>query len=316
MPGRPDAPLALDTIVFARRLRSVGRRGPRLVDVDLEILPGEVFVIIGRARAGKTALVESFVGLRPVQADQLSVCGADPMRFPLEVKERLGVAVGRAGVERGLRVAEALRLFSRFYSRPTDPDRLLDILHLRGLEREPVHRLPAWGAQLFSLALALVNDPIVLVADEPTRDLDPTHAQHIARLLADRRAKGLTTIMTSNNLDEAERLADRVCLLDAGRVLAVETPQALIARGGSPLRIVFEVRKRAVALDALAELPGVTAAHADGETYIVASRDGFATLRGLIRYLERQGVEPASLRLAQPTLRDAVLELLQAGDAQ
>ena len=304
-------PLAVDTVVFTRALRTPGHGGPALESIDLDILPGEIFVIVGRANSGKSALLESLVGLRPVIADELIVCGADPRRFAPSVKQRIGVAACAANVERHLGVEEALVLFGRFYDRRLPPAELLAMLDLEPVRRRPVQTLSPSLAQRFSIALALVNDPVVLFADEPTRDQDPESARRIWNLLRQRRDRGRTSVITTNLLEEADRLADRIAVLEQGRLVAVDTPAALLAQAKAPVQVVFDLPKPDMSLELLGTLEGVIGTVGRrGDTYALPSNDGFATMRALIRLLDQQKATPRSLAMQRPGLEDVFFDLI------
>ena len=306
-------PLALETVVFARGLCTPNHARPSLAPMDLDILPGEIFVIVGRAGAGKSALLECLVGLRAVAADQLNVCGADPRRFAPAVKQRIGVAASGTNVERHLTVEEALTLFGAFYERRVETAALMATLDLEHVRHRPVQTLPASVAQRFSLALALVNDPVVLFADEPTRDLDPDSARRVWNLLRRRRDQGRTSVITTNHLEEAEHLGDRIAILEAGRLVAVDTPAGLIARTRAPVRVVFDLPKPDIDVESLGKLDGVAgAATRRGDSYALSSHDGFATMRALIRLLDQHRAIPRSLAMQRPGLDDVFFDLTAA----
>jgi len=302
-----SAPLALDTTVFARRLRTL--QGPPLHDVNLDVLPGEIFVVVGRTGSSKSTLLESLVGLRRVEAEDLVVCGCDPRAMPAEVRQRIGVAPQRASLERKVRVDEALALFRSFYERTVDPEQLLEDLHLTSFRRWTTDRLPPSAAQRFSLALALVNDPVVLFADEPTRDLDPEETRRVWDLLRDRRRRGRTVVMTSDRLEEAERLADRVAVLERGRLLVAETPAALLARSDRKVLVTFDLARPAIDMDVLGRLDAAVSAVREGDVYSIWSTDGFATTRALIRMLDALAARPRTLQLRYPNLEDVYFTL-------
>jgi ABC-2 type transport system ATP-binding protein len=302
------APLALDTIVFARGLSTSDGAGLR--GVDLDILPGEVFSIVGRADAGTTLLLEALVGLARVTAAQLQVCGADPRRLPPAVRQRIGVAPRRAAVDRKITVGEAIQLFAGFYDR-ADPEQALARLELKAVRDRAVETLPASMQQRVSLALAIVNDPVVLFADDPTRDLDPDGARLAWQLLRERRDRGRTSVITTNHLDEATRLSDRIAILDRGQLAAVDTPGGLMARSTAPVRVTFELMKPALDVASLMPLDGVLDVRVDRATYVITTQDGPATLRAVLRLLDALRVRPVSLALRQQTLEDVYFEITQ-----
>ena len=306
-------PLALDTIVFARGLTTPPGVSPALHAIDLDILPGEVFSIVGRAGSGKSLLLEALVGLRRVSAAALQVCGGDPQRLPRTVRQRVGIAPRHADVERKLTVAEAMRLFAGFYDR-ADPAAAMARLRLDEVQDRAVDALPTAMRQRVSLALALVNDPVVLFADEPTRDLDPEGARLVWELLRERRDRGRTSVITTNHLDEAARLSDRVAILHGGRLVAVDTPAALMARStGAPVRVTFELMKPDVSFEMLQPLEAVLDVQMDRAEYVLTSRDGTATLRAVLRLLDNMRVPPVSVSLRQQTLEDVFFQMTDIG---
>lgn len=301
-------PLALDTIVFARGLSTPPAARPALHAIDLDILPGEIFSIVGRAGSGKTMLLEAMVGLKRVSAAELQVCGADPARLPPAVKQRIGVAPRDVDLERKITVDEAVRLFARFYER-AEPEQALARLRLHAVRHHRVDALPTATRQRLSLALAILNDPVVLFADEPTRDLDPEGARLVWELLRERRERGRTSVITTNHLDEAARLSDRVAILKEGRLVAVDTPIALMARSTAPVRVTFELLKPEVPVEALTALEHVVDVRLDRATYTLTSREGHATLRAVLRLLDSLSVRALTVGLRQQTLEDVFFEL-------
>jgi ABC-2 type transport system ATP-binding protein len=303
-----DAPLALDTIVFARGLSTSPETPPALDGIDLDILPGEIFTIVGRAGSGTTTLLEALVGLQPVSAAQFTVCGADPRQFSRTVKERIGVAPKRVAVERKMTVDEVLRLFAGFYQRG-DAERVLRLLNLTAVRSRTVESLAPDPAQRLSIALALVNRPTVLFADEPTRDLDPDSSRIVWDILRDRRERGRTSVITTNRLDEAASLSDRVAIIHGGRLIAADTPAALMARSRAPVNVTFELLKPQVSIETAMALDAVLDVQMDRSQYTLVSSDGRATLRAVMRLLETEGLHAVTLAMRQQTIEDVFLSL-------
>jgi ABC-2 type transport system ATP-binding protein len=302
-------PLAVDTVVYARRLRSAAP--PAIHDLDLDILPGEIFAIVDRIVSGRTALFEALVGLRRVDADAFIVCGSDPRAFPAAVRERIGVAPRRAAVDRTLRVDEALALFASFYVRTEPLDALIEVLALSPYRTTLVRRLPPDAAQRLSLALALVNEPAVLFVEDPTRDLDPGDARRVWDLLRERRRRGRTVVVATGSLEEAERLADRVAIFDGGRLVAVDSPSVLLAQVDGRVLLTLELPRPLILHESLRALEGAVGVDVEGDRYAVWSIDGFATARSLIRLLDSLDVQPHTLTMRYPTLEDVFFRLLE-----
>ena len=188
---------------------------------------GEVLALLGPNGAGKTSTVEALEGYRSVAAGTVRVLGLDPGRDHAELVRRMGVMLQKGGIYPGLGPAQVLRLFAAFYVHPEDPDALLDQVGLTGARRTPWRRLSGGEQQRLSLALALVGRPEVLFLDEPTAGVDPEGRIVVRDLIATQRAKGRCVLLTTHELAEAERVADRVVIVDRGRLLAEGTPAEL-----------------------------------------------------------------------------------------
>lgn len=310
-----NAPLALDTIIFARGLRTPPAARPVLHDIDLDVIPGEIFAIVGRAGAGKTTLFESVIGLRPVIAERLVVCGVDPRRFPIAVKQKIGIAPRRPGLEPAATVGETMAMFAACYQR-ADPERALSQLQLAGARQLRVGALTPAQQQRLSLALAIQHDPVVLFSDEPTLELDPGDDALVWELLRQRRTRGRTSVITTNRLDAAARMCDRIAVVHGGRLIAVETPAAMLARSAAPIRVSFELLQPEIPIDALRTIDGVKEARLDRSQYVLVTRDGAATVRGVLRLLEGQRLRPVSLVMQQQMLEDVFLALTAGGAAE
>ena len=189
--------------------------------------PGEVVALLGPNGAGKTSTVEALEGYRPVAAGRVRVLGLDPGRDHAMLVRRMGVMLQAGGVYPGLGPAQVLDLFAAYYDSPEDPDVLLERVSLARARRTPWRRLSGGERQRLSLALALVGRPDVLFLDEPTAGVDPEGRVVVRDLIAAQRAAGRCVLLTTHELAEAERLADRVVIVDQGRLLAEGTPAGL-----------------------------------------------------------------------------------------
>jgi ABC-2 type transport system ATP-binding protein len=199
---------------------------------------GEVLALLGPNGAGKTSTVEALEGYRPVASGTLRVLGLDPGRDHAVLVPRIGVMLQKGGVYPMLGPAQVLRLFAAYYDDPEDPDALLDQVGLTHVRRTPWRRLSGGEQQRLSLALALVGRPEVLFLDEPTAGVDPEGRIVVRDLIAAQRDKGMCVLLTTHELGEAERLADRVVIVDHGRLLAEGTP-AELASGTSDGSVRF-----------------------------------------------------------------------------
>ncbi|HEY5108220.1 MAG TPA: ABC transporter ATP-binding protein [Acidimicrobiales bacterium] len=188
---------------------------------------GEVLALLGPNGAGKTSCVEAFEGYRPIAGGTIRVLGLDPQRDHAALVPRIGVMLQKGGVYPMLGPAQVLHLFASYYDDPEDPDALLDQVGLGDARRTPWRRLSGGEQQRLSLALALVGKPDVLFLDEPTAGVDPEGRIVVRDLITAQRDKGLCVLLTTHELDEAERVADRVVIVDHGRLLAEGTPAQL-----------------------------------------------------------------------------------------
>ena len=188
---------------------------------------GEVLALLGPNGAGKTSTVEALEGYRPIAGGAVRVLGLDPGRDHAALVRRIGVMLQKGGVYPMLGPAQVLHLFAAYYDDPEDPDALLDLVGLGTARRTPWRRLSGGEQQRLSLALALIGKPEVLFLDEPTAGVDPEGRIVVRDLITAQRAEGRCVLLTTHELDEAERLADRVVIIDHGRLLAEGTPAEL-----------------------------------------------------------------------------------------
>ncbi|MDA8045538.1 MAG: ABC transporter ATP-binding protein [Actinomycetota bacterium] len=208
---------------------------------DLAAAPGEVVALLGRNGAGKTSTVEALEGYRRISAGRVRVLGLDPQERSghRALTGRMGVMLQRGGVYPGMGPAEALRLFASYYERPLDPGELMARLDLEGVAATPWRRLSGGEQQRLSMALALVGRPEVVFLDEPTAGVDPGGRLAIRGQIADLRAAGVTVVLTTHELEEAERVADRIVIMSRGRVVASGTAAELAAADPGGARIRF-----------------------------------------------------------------------------
>jgi ABC-2 type transport system ATP-binding protein len=295
-----------------------------LVAVDglnLEADAGQVVALLGRNGAGKTSTVETLEGYRRAAAGTVRVLGLDPQRRDdhHRLTQRVGVMLQRSGVYPAMGPAEALRLFASYYQRPEDPDVLLERLGLTGaVARTPWRRLSGGEQQRLSLALALVGRPEVAFLDEPTAGVDPQGRLAIRTVVTELRAAGVCVVLTTHELEEAERLADRIVIIDCGRVVAAGTPAELTTSGrggagvGGPLEIRFGAPP---GLDTAALTTRLRAAVVElrpGE-YRVDAPGLPATVAALTAWLAEHDLPLADLRAGRQRLEDVFLRLT-AGD--
>ena len=208
-------------------------------DVSFSIREGEIFGIIGPNGAGKTTTVECISGLRVPDSGAISVYGLSPQRDRDRIREFVGVQLQESALPPRLKVGEALELFASFYSNPLDPQEVLESLGVKDIERVAFKKLSGGQKQRVSIALALVGNPKVAILDELTTGLDPEARRNIWAVIEHMRERGVTVILVTHFMDEAETLCDRVALIDRARLQALDTPEAIAAEaGGNRVRFV------------------------------------------------------------------------------
>jgi ABC-2 type transport system ATP-binding protein len=277
--------------------------------IDFDIEPGEVFGLLGPNGAGKTTTVEILEGLRPRSGGQVTVLGFDPDTQRQQLKDRIGVCLQATNLPEKIRVHEALHVFSSFYSRNVDSDQLLRRLQLEEKRDAFYGTLSGGQKQRLALALALVNDPQLIFLDEPTTGLDPQVRVEIHSLLEELKKERRTILMTTHYIEEAERLCDRVAIIDEGRIIVMDTPRKLQQQSRSASSIVVTCAtafpgERPV----WAEATG-SAVDSTGRTLTVNSRRPAATLVDLVKWIDQNGLELTDVHLKQPTLEDVFIEL-------
>lgn len=198
-------------------------------DVSFAVERGEIFGILGPNGAGKTTTVECIEALREPDSGAISVLGLDPRRDRTELRARLGAQLQQSALPEKLRVAEALELYSSFYPEPADWEKLLDELGLASKRGTAYGKLSGGQKQRLSIALALVGAPEIAVLDELTTGLDPQARRDTWRLIERVRDRGVTIVLVTHLMEEAERLCDRLAVIDAGRVVAVDSPAGLVS---------------------------------------------------------------------------------------
>jgi ABC-2 type transport system ATP-binding protein len=283
-------------------------------DVSFAVERGEIFGIVGPNGAGKTTTVECVEGLRTPDKGTVTVLGLDPQRDGLALRQRDGLAlrqrVGAQLQESALpdkiKVWEALDLYSPFYRTPADWRQLMGVLGLADQRNTRFGNLSGGQRQRLSIALALVGNPEVAILDELTTGLDPNAPRDTWDLIEQIRGRGVTVVLVTHFMEEAERLCDRVAVVDAGRVIAIDSPAGLVTRAAPEQRIQF---RPSAPLDdrPLADLPEVRSVSRSGALVVVTGTGNL--LNTVISVLARHQIVAADLRVEQATLDDAYVAL-------
>ena len=275
--------------------------------ISFSVARGEVFGMLGPNGAGKTTTVEIVAGLRTADSGRVSVLGHDVARRPRAVKERIGVQLQTPTLLPRLTVSELLDLFGSFFSRARPPGELIRLVGLEESRDRPAGTLSGGQAQRLSIALALVNRPEVVFLDEPTTGLDPQARANLWDLIATVRAAGTTVLLTTHYMEEAERLCDRVAIVDHGRIVALDTPRRLIATHFRDTAVIF--RLPGAPRDELEQLAGVRQVQVDGDDVTLYSADVPDTMAALLALTRRRGDALTSLHVRGATLEDVFLKL-------
>jgi len=282
-------------------------------DLSFRAEAGEVTCVLGPNGAGKTSTIESLEGLRRPAAGRLSVIGLDPRTDRRSLTERVGVMLQDGGIHPGVRPLEVLRHAATLYAESLVPEALLERLGLGGLERRTYRQLSGGEQRRLALALAVVGRPQVAFLDEPTTGVDPAGRQVIRRVIADLRSEGVTVVLTTHDLDEAERVADRVVILDSARLVA-EGPLDEVMRGPGTGDTVRFAAPAGIDTDALGHhLGGTTVAETAPGEYEVASAPTPATVAAITAWLAERDLPLADLRAGRQRLEDVFLRLTSSG---
>lgn len=297
---------ASDPIITVDHLHKAYGSTVAVEDVALSIEEGEIFGVIGPNGAGKTTTVECISGLRTPDAGTIKVLGLEPARERGQLHEWVGVQLQEGSLPPRMRVGEALDLFASFYSRPANVDELIDALGLGEKRRVPYRRLSGGQKQRLSIALALIGNPKVAILDELTTGLDPEARRDTWRLIEHVRDRGVTVLLVTHYMDEAERLCDRVALIDRGNVVVTGTPAAIAEREGGGRRLRF-VPSAPFDERVLTALPGVTGLEREGRHLVVSGSGDLVT--AVINVLAFAGVEVSDVRVSEGSLEDAFVRL-------
>ncbi|GBC99049.1 Daunorubicin/doxorubicin resistance ATP-binding protein DrrA [bacterium HR17] len=281
--------------------------------VSFEVAEGEVFGLLGPNGAGKTTTVECMEGLRIPDDGTIRIFGHDPLREPNTVKELMGVQLQATALPPKIRVREALELFGSFYRHRRPVSELLRWAGLDEWANRLYDTLSGGQKQRLALALALVNDPKLVILDEPTAGLDAHARRGLHELILKLKGDGKTVLLTTHYIEEAERLCDRVAILDRGELIALDTPQNLTAQSGEASRVEI-VTDRPLMVDLLRRLPAVTNAggemNENGQSVTrLWTTDLTRTLPALLELLRQQQTTLLHLSIARPTLEDVFVRL-------
>jgi ABC-2 type transport system ATP-binding protein len=297
------------------RKRYPGRDAPvdALNGLDLDVHVGECFGLLGPNGAGKTTTVEILEGLNTPTAGEVEVLGRRWATDADAIRQRIGVTLQETRFPEKATVRETVRLFRSFYRQGLDPDAALARVALEGKAGAFVETLSGGQQRRLAVAVALVGDPELLFLDEPTTGLDPQARRQLWDVIRDLSGRGRTTVLTTHYMDEAERLCDRVAIVDRGQVIALGSPAELIARLGGEHIVEFAVQPpegaTAPAPEAFADLPTVRSARQENDGYALTVGEPHSTIPALLDRLESDGLPLLRLVTRQVSLEDVFVTL-------
>lgn len=297
----------MEQIIQVNHLRKVYGPTVAVDDVSLAVNKGEIFGILGPNGAGKTTTVESIIGLRKPDGGSIKVLGLDPQKDRIALAQRIGIQLQEAAIPLRLKVWETIDLFASFYEETVPWEPLLEKWGLADKRNAYFQNLSGGQKQRLFIILALVNDPEIVFLDELTTGLDPQARRSTWELVEAIREQGKTVVLVTHYMDEAEALSDRLAIIDQGKVIALDSPQALIEKTAGEKRVVFEANGR-FQPELLDALPVVSRVEKKGQRVTVYGA-GDRLVSAVINNLESNDVPFENLRTEQANLEDVFLAL-------
>jgi ABC-2 type transport system ATP-binding protein len=302
MPESPPASVRVRDL--AKRYGTV----EALRGISFEVATGEIFGLLGPNGAGKTTAIECLLGLREPDSGAVSIDGIDALADPERAKERVGAQLQAAALQDKITPRQALGLCASFYRQPAKVDDVMTRFALTAKADAPFESLSHGQKQRLFLALAFVNQPRLVVLDEPTAGLDPQARRELHRLITGLRDAGHTVLLSTHYLEEAHQLCDRVAILDHGRIIATARPAELVSNATACSRIMIKTRRPLDEAQAGA-LPGVVQAQSQEDGWLLSTTDVNLTIVGLVKRLEADDNSLLDLQIQRPSLEDVFIEL-------
>lgn len=304
-----------DWAIHVRDLRKQypGRDGPVLAvnGLDLDVRMGECFGLLGPNGAGKTTTVEILEGLKPATSGKVEILGLRWDAHETEIRERIGVTLQETKFPEKSTVSELVSLFRSFYRHGLKTSEALERVSLESKANAFIETLSGGQQRRLAVSLALVGDPEMLFLDEPTTGLDPQSRRQLWDVIRDLQGRGRTTLLTTHYMDEAERLCDRVAVVDQGRIIALGSPRELIAQLGGEHIVEFALAPNGEAppSESFESLDGVLSARVEGDGYALTVSEPHRSIPALLNRLEAENRPLARLSTRQVSLEDVFVSL-------
>jgi ABC-2 type transport system ATP-binding protein len=277
-------------------------------DISFRVYEGEIFGMLGPNGAGKTTTMEIVEGIRKADSGRVTVLGIDVKKDPRKVKANIGVQLQTTSLYPRLTVREVMALFGSFYPKSASIDKLIKLVDLEDSKKKRCKNLSGGQQQRLSIALALVNNPKVLFLDEPTSGLDPQSRHNIWSMIEYVRSKGKSVFITTHYMEEAQRLCDRVAIIDYGKIIATDKPDKLVLQHFQEEAIEFELSQK-LENDVLSAVAGVTNVVQENGKVTVYSSAVPVTVSALLDMAKQRGFELTNLYVRRATLEDVFLKL-------
>ncbi|MEE9171185.1 MAG: ABC transporter ATP-binding protein [bacterium] len=294
-------------VIQVNKLRKTYGDVTAVNDISFEVYEGEIFGMVGPNGAGKTTTIECIEGLRKADGGEITVFGLHPEKDGFNLKTRVGIQLQQSELQARIKVWEVLDLYSAFYERSVNWTGLLDQLGLSDKRNAQFAKLSGGQKQRLFIALALINDPQLVFLDELTTGLDPQARRNMWDLVRSIRDKGKTVFLTTHFMEEAERLCDRVAIIENGKIVAIDTPEELVKNLGAENRVVFSVDGE-FDKDLLNSFDSVAGVEQTGERVVVSGRSDQLVVDVVVALSDRK-IKFRDLRTEQANLEDVFLSL-------
>jgi ABC-2 type transport system ATP-binding protein len=298
----------MKAVIKVDHLRKSYKEIKAVSDISFRVYEGEIFGMLGPNGAGKTTTMEIVEGIRKADSGRVTVLGIDVKKDPRKVKTNIGVQLQTTSLYPRLTVREVMVLFGSFYPKSASIDKLIKLVDLEDSKKKRCKNLSGGQQQRLSIALALVNNPKVLFLDEPTSGLDPQSRHNIWSMIEYVRSKGKSVFITTHYMEEAQRLCDRVAIIDYGKIIATDKPDKLISQHFQEEAIEFELSQK-LENDVLSAVAGVTNVVQEDGKVIVYSSAVPVTVSALLDLAKQRGFELTNLYVRRATLEDVFLKL-------